>query len=62
MFSMPMQHDCIGFTQSTLEGAGTSANHTHAERRDCTDCVYFSRRNCGHDTGYDDFLYQQPFI
>jgi hypothetical protein len=32
------------------------------ENPDCSSCVYFSKRNCGRDSGPDYFVFDQPFI
>jgi len=64
MPNMPMQPGCTDFVPINGELPFAAAkNHGASSRRehhDCTECVYFSRRNCGHDTENMDHLFDQP--
>ncbi|MCL2703663.1 MAG: hypothetical protein FWE91_08670 [Defluviitaleaceae bacterium] len=60
MSQMPITPDCNDFVPMNGEFPYSGAHRR--EHPDCTECVYFSRRNCGNDTGHDNFLFDQPLL
>ena len=60
MDTMPIMQDCTDFFP--MGGEFESKAHHRHEQPNCTECVYFSRRNCGRDAVDENYLFDQPFL